>query len=1417
MLKYIIEFLFCSGLFMALYKLLIERRVSHSWARRYLVATMFLSLIIPTLELPLYPGNTVVYEIPVFTPPAEPKSDIPAYLDDTAFPAMESQQDEWVPDIEQTATYEQAASHSIDWAWVLGVAVWAIYFIIVALNLARFVWRLILIAKLRRHSQLTVYELYTLAVSEQVREPFSFWRTIYMNRSIAAEREHNQVISHELSHIRHHHTAERIALELLRCVAWFNPFVWLAGSALVEVHEWQADSDVLSEGYDVYEYRQLIFRQLFGYNPDLTSGLGSSQTSKKRFLMMTNFKKGKYSFLRLVAALPLVAAMIFAFGAVRAEDEIVIKQPAPAVEVVDDLAPAQDSTAPIVCDEENPSTEPALISESDGDEEYNRKFTQATPLITLNHGTYTCVGYGLSDRVNQAETTALTKSLLATTFKVVSDTEIDVTTDAGWDFLKSGRYTYTLTRDTFTLKNKDASYSFKCEFTGPLYKATIKLIFDKQHEYFRNLIVIGPTETKDKEVRISFGPNGTVYFNGEQTTIEELREKHYMNFNAPIVQSDGTIGGNMEDVIKQNPYIYLVVGPDCFFIKEGEKTSTQFSLADINTTKTRTQVEKFITEKAPSTMQEFKWWNGKKWNHPVSQGIIYIDVMEGATVTNVRAARDMAKSAINYLREKESVKQVNVVYGRLNEPDCATLEAAIPENIILSPRAEAVMNLSPETDVIHIVADQTPRFLGKKGGEACEAFTDWLLEQLKNNKVCEYAFKQDPQYIIRIRVIIEKDGSMSVIDKYSSIDLIPNSLITQICATAPKWTPAKHNGKPVRMQLDMVLHNNDNIDRPLEYPFDKKIKTTKSVPRGVAVNPKQKNHNHEDNPCQYKITKVTLTDEQTVVDLHVKFWHNWWITLESNDKLITESKIYPIQDVKGATLDVKYWMPESGEATFQLIFPPIDCKVDKITYGDDWVIEDIDLSKLQPIDSKSVSAAIATPISEPKPQETPFVKISEPKPQETPFVKISEPKQEDTPFVKTTDIIRLTVDGDEVTIKEDGNSGSISFELSNLNSGNILTILQKFITETASSRTLKLKWAGGKEWSYPASNAVIVVDAKDGASVADVRRVRDWARYAVAQLRNELSLEQINVQYFYLCEHDCNLIERAVPTQVILTPDAQNILDLSPETDVIYSYADQQPRFMGKQGLKAQQAFDEWMRSQDAYKELLKELPKSVCKVRLVIEKDGSLHAVSHLDRELDGKPRRMYLSDVSGVTMDWMPDIMENICAASPRWKPAKHNGKPVRMEFNMYMQRRKILLRGWNSDTHAQVKSAPRGVVVNPKQTTLGDIKITKITFTDHQTVVDFKLWGPPSYWARIQSNAVLTTGNRTYPILDAIGTDINVKYWIPKSGTGMFQLIFPPIECKVDKLAFHESSWSIEDIDLSELTSQTQGGENIPAGYK
>ena len=320
MTRYILEFLFCSGLFVALYRLLIEGRVAHHLARTYLVGGMLLSVVIPMLELPLYPAETVFYELPVMT-----------IIDEQPLSV----------DAQAVAPVTQ-----IDWSQIFSMFALGVYVVVFALNVARFVYRLWIICRLRRHSQLSVYEAYTLAESEQVKEPFSFWRTIFMNY-VFCGREREQVIIHELSHVRHRHTAERLTLELLRCVFWFNPFVWLAANALVEVQEWEADSDVLNQGYDVYEYRQLIFRQLFGYNADITCGL-NSQLTKKRFLMMTNFKRGKLSFIRLGVAIPMVGAMILAFGAVRVE--AVNNTPTTPTPVVQNLPDEEKSTVYISAD-----------------------------------------------------------------------------------------------------------------------------------------------------------------------------------------------------------------------------------------------------------------------------------------------------------------------------------------------------------------------------------------------------------------------------------------------------------------------------------------------------------------------------------------------------------------------------------------------------------------------------------------------------------------------------------------------------------------------------------------------------------------------------------------------------------------------------------------------------------------------------------------------------------------------------------------------------------------------------------------------------------------------------------------------------------------------------------------------------------
>lgn len=185
---------------------------------------------------------------------------------------------------------------------------WGLYGTVTALLLLALLRRMVAIRRLRRRARVTDRGDCFVAESDEVETPFSFWRTAYLGSGYDAE-EREAVLAHEASHIRHRHSAELLVAELARCLLWFNPFLWLLQRALREVQEWEADRDVLDRGYDLNRYRQLLFRQLFGYNPDITCGLNHSFT-QNRFVMMTRPETHRHALWRLGAAIPVVVGMM---------------------------------------------------------------------------------------------------------------------------------------------------------------------------------------------------------------------------------------------------------------------------------------------------------------------------------------------------------------------------------------------------------------------------------------------------------------------------------------------------------------------------------------------------------------------------------------------------------------------------------------------------------------------------------------------------------------------------------------------------------------------------------------------------------------------------------------------------------------------------------------------------------------------------------------------------------------------------------------------------------------------------------------------------------------------------------------------------------------------------------------------------
>lgn len=280
MIAYVLETIVCSALFLALYRLLVAGKVAPLPSRIFLAVTMILSAVIPALNLPILPARAQYVQIPVTAATAESLS---------------------------------AAADSPDSVSVWQVAVIAIYIVVTLVFLALLCRDLVKIARLRRKGTISRKSGYTLVENDAVTSPFTFWRTVFIGGAMEpGERE--VVLAHERSHARHLHTLDKLLLSLLRAVYWFNPFYWMALSSLAQLQEWEADRDTLEGGVDLQTFRMTIFKQMFGYYPDLSSALIQGPV-KKRFAMMVRGIKSRRPALRLGAALPLAALLVVMFGA----------------------------------------------------------------------------------------------------------------------------------------------------------------------------------------------------------------------------------------------------------------------------------------------------------------------------------------------------------------------------------------------------------------------------------------------------------------------------------------------------------------------------------------------------------------------------------------------------------------------------------------------------------------------------------------------------------------------------------------------------------------------------------------------------------------------------------------------------------------------------------------------------------------------------------------------------------------------------------------------------------------------------------------------------------------------------------------------------------------------------------------------
>ena len=143
--------------------------------------------------------------------------------------------------------------------------------------------------------------------------PFSWLRNIVISEADHKENG-REIILHEKAHILYRHSLDIILLTLVEAVQWWNPFVYLLGMYLRDVHEYEADDYVLRQGVSCHSYSELVIRKAVGANSYTFANNFNHSLTKKRISMMlkTNSKRSRRS--RVLYVLPMIALALSAFA-----------------------------------------------------------------------------------------------------------------------------------------------------------------------------------------------------------------------------------------------------------------------------------------------------------------------------------------------------------------------------------------------------------------------------------------------------------------------------------------------------------------------------------------------------------------------------------------------------------------------------------------------------------------------------------------------------------------------------------------------------------------------------------------------------------------------------------------------------------------------------------------------------------------------------------------------------------------------------------------------------------------------------------------------------------------------------------------------------------------------------------------------
>ncbi len=134
--------------------------------------------------------------------------------------------------------------------------------------------------------------------------PFNWGSLIIMGKTIYKSKFISMIIAHEKAHIRHRHFLDLLIAQIMVTYQWFNPVAWMLRDELREIHEFQADEDVIKSGVNPVSYQHFLVRAAFGTKFNLPADFLNAGNIRKRIIMINNKNSSGFRRFTIIAILP---------------------------------------------------------------------------------------------------------------------------------------------------------------------------------------------------------------------------------------------------------------------------------------------------------------------------------------------------------------------------------------------------------------------------------------------------------------------------------------------------------------------------------------------------------------------------------------------------------------------------------------------------------------------------------------------------------------------------------------------------------------------------------------------------------------------------------------------------------------------------------------------------------------------------------------------------------------------------------------------------------------------------------------------------------------------------------------------------------------------------------------------------------